>query len=374
MKQNDFCAALALALFLGSLPSRAGAGEKVIKVLMTTGDWKNQPWYQTRWMRDKEGKPRVFRGRYIERKVEEAAPGKFAFTHIPNYIAQQYLDSRYLGQFDVLLIGDIMVHLSATFQTAARDFVGNGGGLLYCANHKWGIGMKVKGEPFEQTLPTRWPDRDEKGDYRGWLDHRNFRPVVLAPKHPALRGLDWRNAPPLGGVVNMPAKKGATVLLATPRVEARPWQILGPFPNPNKTAFNTAYEPEKGVDLAKAHSIPGIQGKIRWKKVNANAAGAVELVPHFTPNEYVCAYAVTYVKSPAARKILCTGQADDGMKVWINGTLVPGDPAKDGAWPGKAPRRWRPAGTRCLRRSPRTRAAGGSPSTSWPPTASPCPT
>jgi uncharacterized membrane protein len=320
-----------------ALASPAVAGEKIIKVLMTTGDWKSQPWYQDLWMRDKEGNPQIFRGRHIQKKVEEAAPGKFEFTHVPNYIAQEYLDSDYLSQFDVLLIGDIMVHLSDGFQTAVRDFVQHGGGLIYCANHKWGIGMKVKGQPFEEVLPAVWPDRDEKGDYKGWLDNRNFEPVVAAPEHPIVRDLDWRSAPPLGGAVNMPAKKGATVLLTTPRVEARPWQVVGPFPNENKAGFEAVYEPEKGVDLAKAYTIPGSKGPVHWKRVSANAAGFVDLLPPFTPNEYVCAYAVSYVKSPEARKVLCVGTADDGMKAWVNGTLVPGDEKKGGAWPGKAP-------------------------------------
>lgn len=150
--------------------SQALAAQKPVQVLATTGDWKNQPWYQNLWMRDKQGKPQIYRGRYIELKVEAAAPGRFAFTHIPNYIAQQYLDSDYLSQFDVLLIGDIMVHLSNQFQTAVRDFVRGGGGLVYCANHKWGIGMKVKGQPFEEALPTRWPEANEWGEFEnGWM-------------------------------------------------------------------------------------------------------------------------------------------------------------------------------------------------------------
>ncbi|NQT86530.1 hypothetical protein HQ560_07190, partial [bacterium] len=317
--------ALLTLLLLPSIVAARG-----VNVLMTTGDWKNQTWYQQRWMRDKEGKPRIYRGRFIEQEVHKAAPGRFEFTHVPNYIAQQYLDAELLSQFDVLVIGDIMVHLSDTFQTAVRDFVKEGGGLLYCANHKWAMGIKVKGQPFEDALPTVWPDRDAKGDFTSHLDLRDFMPVVRAPAHPTIQGLDWQGAPPLGASVNMPARDGATVLLATPRVLARPWQITGPFPNENKAGFHAVYGPEKKVDLAAG-------GAARWRKVNANAAGVVDLTTQYTPNEYVCAYAVAYVKSPAARPVLCRAQADDNMKVWVNGSLLPGDAKKDGAWPGKAP-------------------------------------
>ncbi len=319
------------------LACQALAAQKPIQVLATTGDWKDQPWYQNLWMRDKQGNPQIFRGRYIQQKVEAAAPGRFAFTHIPNYIAQQYLDADYLSQFDVLLIGDIMVHLSDQFQTAVRDFVKNGGGLVYCANPKWGIGMKVKGQPFEEALPTAWPKANEWGEFENWVDVESFAPDLLSRRHAIVKGLDWASAPPLGRAVNMPAKKGATVLLATPRVTVLPWQVIGPWPNPDGTGgWDVAYEPERKVDLAAAYKVEGQKEPLKWQRVKARGTGVLDLNKLFTPNDNVLAYAVVYVKSPDARKVLCSGYADDGMKVWINAKQLPGDPKKAGAWPGKA--------------------------------------
>ena len=90
---------------------------------MTTGDWKSQPWYQNPWMRDKEGNPQIFRGTFIANKVNAVAPGRFEFTDVPNYLAQQYFQADYLAQFDAVLIGDIMVHLPEKLQAGGRDFV-----------------------------------------------------------------------------------------------------------------------------------------------------------------------------------------------------------------------------------------------------------
>jgi uncharacterized membrane protein len=194
-----------------AFPAAADAAEpKVIKVLITAGDWKAQAWYQEVWMAN-GGPPKRFRGQFIQQQVEAVAPGRFAFTFVPNSIAQEYFDADYLSQFDVVLIGDLMVHLSDQFQTGVRDFVKNGGGLIYCANHKYPIGAKVRGQAFESVLPTVWPKPDANGEWPESLG--GGKAEVAAADHPVIKGLDWANAPGFGNVFNMPAKPEATVLL-----------------------------------------------------------------------------------------------------------------------------------------------------------------
>ena len=209
LKGLVLAAGAGLLLAAGLVSVRSAEG-KVIKVLMTTGDWKSQAWYQDVWMAN-GGPPKIYRGRYIQKKVEEAAPGQFEFTQVPNYIAQEYFDADYLSQFDVVLIGDIMVHLSDQFQAGVNAFVKNGGGLIYCANHKWPLGMEVKGQAFEECLPTVWPEADANGEWSHFVG--GGKAIVVAPDNSVVKGLDWAGAPGLGDAANMPARKEAAVLL-----------------------------------------------------------------------------------------------------------------------------------------------------------------
>ena len=194
-------------LALGWMASWAEAQTGKIKVLLSTGDWKSQPWYQDVAMKTKEGKPSVYRGRFIIQEVEKVAPGRFEFTEIPNYLAQEYIDADYLSQFDVVLLGDIMPHFPLSWQKAVNEFVHNGGGLIYCANHKWSTGVKHRGEPLEDCLPSLWPTPDEKGHFEVQTSGVNFVPVVTAAAHPAIKGLDWAAAPPLSFNFNAPVPR-----------------------------------------------------------------------------------------------------------------------------------------------------------------------
>ena len=201
---------------LAGLAAPGLTADKKIKVLLCTGDWKSQPYYQNVVMA-KDGKPSIFRGRFIIQEVEKVAPGKFEWTDIPNYIGQEHIDADYLSQFDVVLLGDIMGHFPEPWQKAINEYVKNGGGLIYCANHKWGIAQKYKGMAFEQCLPCEYPAADEKGHWAGGTGEGDFKAEVAAADHPVVKGLDWAGAPTLNNAVNMPARSNATVLLKTPK-------------------------------------------------------------------------------------------------------------------------------------------------------------
>lgn len=110
----------------------------------------------------------------------------------------------------------------------------------------------------------------------------------------------------------------------------RLWQVVGPFP----MEFDTAFPPEKGVDVAKSVALP--DGKqVNWKPVSSDANGFVNLNAAFTANENVCAYAVVYVKSPTARKATFSAGSDDGIKAWLNGKEVVSNNTSRGAAPGQ---------------------------------------
>jgi hypothetical protein len=127
-----------------------------------------------------------------------------------------------------------------------------------------------------------------------------------------------------------------TVTLPQDVAQVRPWQVLGPFPNLTGRAFDKDFGPEKGpVDLAKSCTIAGRAEPIRWKPTLSATTGYVDLTRLFTPNILVCAYAVTYVKSPTARKALISAGSDDGGKTWLNGKLILSKPGARSAAPGQ---------------------------------------
>ncbi len=104
------------------------------------------------------------------------------------------------------------------------------------------------------------------------------------------------------------------------------WYILGPFPNPRKTASNrrgldSVYLPETIVDLQKDYSGAG-RKPIRWKYVQTPVNGLLSLVDEISPQEMVVTYAVTYIFSPAACKVTLFIGTDDGGKVFFNNKEV----------------------------------------------------
>jgi hypothetical protein len=107
--------------------------------------------------------------------------------------------------------------------------------------------------------------------------------------------------------------------------------VMGPFLND----FQREFGPEKGVDLAQTYTVLGSKTPAGWKAVTTALDGYVDLVKAFEKHENCCAYAVIYVKSPAARKALFSAGSDDGVRAWLNGKLVVSNNASRGAAPGQ---------------------------------------
>lgn len=125
--------------------------------------------------------------------------------------------------------------------------------------------------------------------------------------------------------------KAATDLMNAPST-VRPWQIVGPFPGDG--AFDKDFGAEKKVDLNQTFNVMDNK-KARWKTVTSDEKnGYVNLLQLFDGKENSAAYAVTYVKSPTARKALLVAGSDDGAKIWINGQNVISNNAARAANPG----------------------------------------
>jgi hypothetical protein len=103
-------------------------------------------------------------------------------------------------------------------------------------------------------------------------------------------------------------------------VLGRSWQLIGPFPNDRDAGHAQTYPPEtEKFDSSKQYD--GLNGKVRWQ-VHHSPTDKVDLQKFFDHGEAGVAYAVCWVKSAGATRVMLSTGSDDGIKVWINRKLV----------------------------------------------------
>ncbi len=115
---------------------------------------------------------------------------------------------------------------------------------------------------------------------------------------------------------------------ATPiRRWAYDWHVIGPFPNPHllgteiSPAIDSVYAPEREPDLGL--SYVGLEGEtMRWQPATAGQDGRVRLNTYFAPNDWVAAYAQSFLYSPDEREAVLLLGADDAHVLWVNGQRV----------------------------------------------------
>lgn len=117
----------------------------------------------------------------------------------------------------------------------------------------------------------------------------------------------------------------AGIVIAPVREFIRDWQIIGPFDNPrgaeDTEGLAVVYPPEQETDLTATYS--GKAGtQVRWQRVQADESGYVNLAALLEPDEYTVAYGLSYVLSPDERQVTILLGSDDGVRVWVNDTLV----------------------------------------------------
>jgi uncharacterized membrane protein len=233
MKQQFFSFVVVLMVWLAACCSsgqslgsnQSMARQRPIRVLTISGDWRSQTWYQE--VRANDGKK--YRGHFIAHEANKAAPGRFQFTDITNYTAQQYGDANFFRSFDVILIGDIVGwSLPPRFLTGLRDWVRDGGGLAYMASYKWHTAL-LDETPLEEALPARFGINGSSGDWKSYeyrLAEKKFTPVAVLPDHPLARGLDWGSLQ-LGEVARITPKHGSAVVLKS--LGGAPLLVAGSF-------------------------------------------------------------------------------------------------------------------------------------------------
>jgi len=101
-------------------------------------------------------------------------------------------------------------------------------------------------------------------------------------------------------------------------IQSEYWLMIGPFDNTDGSGFERPYPPEQEIDLAGAYD--GKEKKATW--VAHNSGGTDDLIPLFHPNQYVVAYALTYIDSPDDREVTFRVGSDDGVKIWLNDSVI----------------------------------------------------
>jgi len=101
-------------------------------------------------------------------------------------------------------------------------------------------------------------------------------------------------------------------------IQSEYWLMIGPFDNTNRTGFEKQYPPEQEIDLSGVYDGKG--QKVRWAKYTEGETN--NLLPFFNPNQNMVIYALTYIISPDDREVTFKIGSDDGIKVWLNNSLV----------------------------------------------------
>lgn len=97
--------------------------------------------------------------------------------------------------------------------------------------------------------------------------------------------------------------------------EFGPWYVNGPYvAETGQLAFETAFEPEKGVDLKATYP----DSRLKWLPMPDLADG----VEHKLVGEVAATYLYRVINAPSARSAVLAVGTNDAVKVWINGVVV----------------------------------------------------
>ncbi len=116
-----------------------------------------------------------------------------------------------------------------------------------------------------------------------------------------------------------------------PTLEGK-WHVVGPFDNTDGRGFDTAYPPEKEIDLKKTY--PGKGGeRAAWKEFAAFRVGRVNDLKRFADNDDACAYLFTEIDVGEVVELPVALGSDDTLTVWLNGERLLAENVVRGAAP-----------------------------------------
>lgn len=99
------------------------------------------------------------------------------------------------------------------------------------------------------------------------------------------------------------------------------WSLAGPFDNSGLKGYDTAYPPEKGVDLSAKYR--GKLAEVAWERLSTtDDYGVFDLAKKTSPYKGAVTYAYTTFASDKARPIELRLGTPNAWKLWVNGELV----------------------------------------------------
>jgi hypothetical protein len=99
----------------------------------------------------------------------------------------------------------------------------------------------------------------------------------------------------------------------------RGWHLVTPFDNPDEKGLQTAYPPEKGVDLKEAYKGKG-GDEAKWTETRtADPFGVVDLNKVLGKKKATVAYAYAVIDSPGERAVQVRVGTMNAVKIFLNG-------------------------------------------------------
>lgn len=99
------------------------------------------------------------------------------------------------------------------------------------------------------------------------------------------------------------------------------WWIIGPFDNPNEKGLQIKYPPENEFETEKPY-VGKNEQTIRWQHIENKESGYMDFTKLFDDRIDGVAYARTTMESKQDGKIKIGIGSNDGVRLWVNGSVV----------------------------------------------------
>jgi hypothetical protein len=99
------------------------------------------------------------------------------------------------------------------------------------------------------------------------------------------------------------------------------WYYVGPFDNTENAGFDTAYPPEREIDLKKTYGGKDGQ-KVAWKELADFKVAHIVNLKRFPENDNSTVYLYHEIDIPEALNLPVSLGSDDTLVVWLNGERV----------------------------------------------------